>query len=99
MASLTERASDLAEGLRVVRTVAGDLRGKFENGVFAFKGVRYGEDTSARRFQQAEPVRRWQGIWDAFDFGPQCFQPVSPDFELLRSGWDQRAPPARIVFA
>jgi para-nitrobenzyl esterase len=76
----------------VVRTTAGDLRGTFQNGVFAFKGVRYGEDTTARRFRRAEPVRPWKGVRDALEFGPQCIQPESPDFELLRSGWDQPSP-------
>jgi para-nitrobenzyl esterase len=34
-------------------------------------------------------VRAWDGIRDALEFGDQCLQPPSPDYELLRSGWDQ----------
>ncbi len=75
--------------LAVVRTLAGDLRGRFGDGVYTFTGVRYGEDTSSQRFRTPIPVQPWQGIQDALSFGDQCIQPASPDFELLRSGWDQ----------
>lgn len=73
----------------IVRTRAGQIRGRFGRGVYTFKGVAYGEDTKARRFRAAAPVRAWKGIRDALEFGDQCLQPPSPDYELLRSGWDQ----------
>lgn len=73
----------------VVRTKAGEIRGRFGRGVYTFRGVPYGEDTASRRFQAAEPIRHWDGVRDALEFGDQCLQPPSPDYELLRSGWDQ----------
>ncbi len=77
--------------IAIAHTRNGDLRGRRVGGVFSFAGVRYGEDTAATRFRQAQPVLPWSGVRDAFDFGNQCLQPGTPDFELLRSGWDEPA--------
>lgn len=76
------------EGYAVAETQAGKIRGHLNDGIFTFKGVAYGEDTSTRRFQAGERVRAWTDVRDALEFGDQCLQPPTPDFELLRSGWD-----------
>ncbi|RVT89754.1 carboxylesterase/lipase family protein [Sphingomonas crocodyli] len=58
----------------IVATMAGRLRGTREGGLCVFRGVRYGEDTSRRRFQAPEPVRPWSGARDATAFTPSCPQ-------------------------
>ena len=72
----------------LVRTAAGELRGRYADEVYTYLGVRYGEDTALTRFRAATPVRPWRGVRDALTFGAQCLQPDIPDYELLRSGWD-----------
>lgn len=73
----------------IAQTRGGAVRGRAVGNVFSFLGVRYGEDTAKHRFRRATPVQPWSGLRDALAFPPQCLQPPSPDFELLRSGWDQ----------
>lgn len=75
----------------IVHTPLGTLRGEHSDGVYTFLGVRYGEDTRPQRFRRAVPAQPWDGIRDALEFGAQCMQPESRDFELLRSGWDSPA--------
>ena len=82
------------EGTVVAITREGEVRGAVGDGVLTFLGVRYGEDTARRRFRRATPVQPWTGVRDALVFPPQCLQPPSPDFELLRSGWDQPSTPS-----
>lgn len=42
--------------------------------MLVFKGIRYGEDTSARRFAPALAPRPWEHVVDAFEHGPACAQ-------------------------
>lgn len=64
-----------AEG-NVVETTEGRYRGRVENGVQVFRGLRYGADTSgAGRFLPPRPAERFAGIRDAFEFGDQAPQP------------------------
>lgn len=64
-----------AEG-RVVETTEGRYRGRRENGVEVFRGMRYGADTSgAGRFLPPPPPERFAGVRDAFEFGDQAPQP------------------------
>ncbi|TZG27331.1 carboxylesterase/lipase family protein [Sphingomonas montanisoli] len=58
----------------IVVTKSGRLRGTREGGLAVFRGVRYGEDTSRRRFQAPEPVRAGSGIYDSTAFAPSCPQ-------------------------
>lgn len=53
----------------VVRTTAGRIRGFVDGDLQVFRGIRYGADTTARRFQPPEPPEPWRGIVDARDFG------------------------------
>ncbi|WP_433653942.1 carboxylesterase/lipase family protein [Nocardia sp. CA-128927] len=54
-----------------IRTAAGAVRGRRENDVVVFRGIRYAEPpVGARRFAAPVPVRRWDGVRDAMDFGP-----------------------------
>jgi para-nitrobenzyl esterase len=59
----------------VAKTAAGKIRGFVDNGINVFKGVRYGADTAARRFQPPVPPAPWTGIIDALEFGPTAPQP------------------------
>src|SRR5690349_16405978 len=49
----------------VATTRHGRVRGLREQGVLAFRGVRYGADTAPRRFERALPPTPWRGIADA----------------------------------
>lgn len=51
-----------------VLTKSGVINGKFENNVFIFKGISYGEDTSNHRFQAPRP-KIWNGELNAFEYG------------------------------
>src|SRR5262245_43277703 len=63
----------------VVETAAGKIRGSDARGVFVFKGVRYGEDTSSRRFLAPTAVKPWTGVREATAFGPVAPQPGMRD--------------------
>jgi para-nitrobenzyl esterase len=56
-------------------TTSGEVRGVFENGVAAFKGIPYGETTAgANRFMPPKPAVRWTGVRDALEWGPSAPQ-------------------------
>lgn len=49
----------------VVRVRGGRVRGRREQGLHVFKGLRYGADTATHRFQAPRPEPSWRGITDA----------------------------------
>lgn len=62
--------ADEASLFPVVETANGKVRGVVSGGVSVFKGLRYGADTSGRnRFMAPQPVKKWTGIRDHFDYG------------------------------
>ncbi len=58
----------------VVRTVHGEVRGYTDGAVKVFRGIRYGADTRDRRFMPPRPPARWDGVREAFEYGPSSPQ-------------------------
>ena len=63
----------------VVKTKAGKVRGYKLDGIYTFKGIRY---ATSRRFHQPEPVRPFEGIQDATQYGD-----TSPYMGKKVNGW------------
>ena len=59
----------------IVETRAGKWRGRVDGGTHIFKGIRYGADTSTRRFRPPISPQPWPGVRDALEFGPIAPQP------------------------
>jgi len=54
-----------------VRTLAGVVRGRWENAGAVFRGIPYAEPpVGSRRFAAPVAGQRWDGIRDALEFGP-----------------------------
>ncbi len=53
----------------LARVRGGRVRGQREQGVLVFRGLRYGADTGAYRFQPPRREAAWRGIADALEFG------------------------------
>lgn len=65
----------------IVETRHGKVRGALRDGIFVFKGVPYGKDTSrAARFLPPEPPAAWTGVKAALSYGACCPQ-------VVRTGW------------
>ena len=59
-----------AEDLEV-RTTAGAVRGREEGGLGVFRGIPFAEPpVGEARFQAPRPVRSWEGVREAYEFGP-----------------------------
>jgi len=66
-----------ASSAPVIRTSAGRVRGKIEGDVQVFRGIRYGADTSTRRFMPPAAPEPWRGVVEATAFGAASPQPGS----------------------
>ena len=62
----------------VVKTTSGEISGRFNNSVYAFKGIPYAK---AERFMPPQDPDAWDGIRECKDFGPVARQivPWYPD--------------------
>ncbi|HEX4301884.1 MAG TPA: carboxylesterase/lipase family protein [Rhizomicrobium sp.] len=63
-----------ADTTPIATTRAGKVRGTSDQSIAVFKGIRYGADTSATRFQPPRLPKPWPGIADALAYGPACPQ-------------------------
>ena len=53
------------------RTVAGTVRGRREGGLEVFRGIPFAQPpVGAARFAAPRPVDGWDGVREAFAFGP-----------------------------
>lgn len=73
------RAADRARsvvgpGAPLAATNAGVVRGYFDRGIAAFKGIPYGADTARRRFEAPAAPASWQGVRNCVAFGPAAPQ-------------------------
>jgi len=69
-ASFMNASADEASLFPIVETADGKVRGIVSGGISVFKGLRYGADTSGRnRFMPPQPVKKWSGVRDHFDYG------------------------------
>jgi para-nitrobenzyl esterase len=66
--ALGPRRANAAEA-PVATTRYGRIRGYIDDGILAFRGVRYGADTGPRRFQPPAPPTPWSGIAEATAYG------------------------------
>ena len=74
LAGALPRAYAAAPATVVASTGHGRVRGVSEQGVHTFKGIRYGADTAATRFQPPHAPAPWRGVADALDYGASAPQ-------------------------
>lgn len=60
----------------LVPTTAGVVAGRVHQGVFSFKGIPYAADPfGGNRFEPPQPPEPWDGVREAFEYGPAAPQP------------------------
>lgn len=68
-----------ADSFSEVATTAGRIRGRIEDTVHIFEGVRYAETpVGPRRFLPPVPLKPWTGVRDALEYGRRAYQPSRP---------------------
>ena len=74
----------------IVQTPKGKLRGFYQDGVYHFRGIRYG---TAERFMAPRPVEPWEGVKDALVWGYTAPVPanwmIGDDFTVPHRFWPQ----------
>ena len=68
-------ATTLVADSPIAATRYGKVRGYVDNGINVFKGIRYGADTSRRRFMPPLPPEPWSDVRDALAYGSAAPQP------------------------
>ena len=82
LAAVAIRAAD------VVQTANGTVegRGTQPSGVRIFRGIPFAQPpTGDLRWREPQPVKPWQGVRQALDFGPRCMQARIFDDMIFRS--------------
>jgi para-nitrobenzyl esterase len=66
----------------IVVTKSGKIEGKYENDLYIFKGIPYAEPPVGElRWLPPQPIKKWDGIREAKEFGaiaPQTVMPMGP---------------------
>lgn len=81
----------------IVETAAGKVRGYVRNGIFTYKGIPYGADTSGtNRFLPPRKPTPWAGIRDTLGYGQVSPHPVRRDWGQQQTqfvyDWDDGYP-------
>ena len=74
LVSISSFATALDTESPIATTRSGKVRGYFDNGIKVFKGIRYGADTSPRRFMPPLPPKPWSEVREAIAYGPAAPQ-------------------------
>jgi para-nitrobenzyl esterase len=77
--SISTFAGSLEGEAPIASTRFGKVRGYIDQGINVFKGIRYGADTSSRRFMPPLPPEPWTDVRDALSYGPSAPQPSRPN--------------------
>lgn len=78
----------------VAVTAAGRIEGVEQDGILAFKGVRYGADTRTTRFAAPAKPAPWKGVVQAQEYGASCPQtPIGSGGGLFASWRPSPVPP------
>lgn len=74
----------------LVQTALGTLEGDYADGTrdtLVFRGVRYAEPPIGNaRWQPPAPVSPWEGVVAASEFGPACWQQLTPETSIYTRG-------------
>ena len=63
----------------IVTTTSGKIEGKFENGLYIFKGIPYAmSPVGELRWLPPQPVKKWDGVRETKEFGGIATQTVMP---------------------
>jgi para-nitrobenzyl esterase len=76
----------------VAETTYGKVRGFVEDGITVFKGVRYGADTAATRFQPPRAPEAWTDVKDALAYANSAPQGQSGNGGGLFASWRPNPP-------
>lgn len=56
---------------KIVVTPCGEIKGRIEEGIAKFKGIRY---ATSKRWSYPILVKKWDGVLEAFEYGNCCYQ-------------------------
>lgn len=77
----SEQSSAATVSAPIVNAPAGQLEGYAQGALHVFKGIPYAlPPVKAARWRPPSPMPRWEGVRNATEFGPACFQPKSRQF-------------------
>lgn len=72
----------------IVRTQYGKVNGYVRNGVYIFKGIPYGDDTSGSgRFMPPQKPQPWRGVRSCSSYGFNCPQPDNYAWDNDEEAW------------
>ena len=86
--AVAQRSDDSAP---VVKTVTGTIEGVNNSGIQVFKGIPFAQPpTGDLRWQAPQPVKHWEGIRPAKQFGPRPMQrPIFGDMNFRSDGMSE----------
>jgi para-nitrobenzyl esterase len=83
-----ERVVFASASKNIVETDSGKVFGFVSNGIYTFKGIRYGASTAGKnRFMAPQKPEPWTGVRSALYWGPVSPQTFTSTFDGRRGGW------------